>query len=380
MLYRLTMHLRWRGLLVVATAVVAAVGAATALAGQGSAANHGRPHRTDKRQRAARRTPPNVGIFTRSLPSGLSIDIEHQTVTLPLFKGRTVTGGTVWYVVTESSSKADARRRGVNFSSKLANALGTTAVQQGHLDHGGLAFSGTVNFGPKEVLVPGPNGFPPKRFAAGAVGDAKYSPLVHVGNGPVINAPQIANRTGKSDSVVAIDYRHRTVTLSTLDGFVDGQFTAYLHTEASSKLIAALLDSTYAPNLSASPGIGSDEPPSSRAAIVPVVNGPRGDSNPMRQGLESSLLGQGDPFNVAQEQPSDPVHYTPIWDVSPVVWTNAAIAAGKRVQLHSADDIRAEALAGNIVSALPGTPDSSLGGINASGAISNCPIVAVFPG
>ncbi len=100
----------------------------------------------------------------------------------------------------------------------------------------------------------------------------------------------------------------------------------------------------------------------------------------MRQGLESALLGQGDAFNVPQEQPSDPIHYTPIWDVTPVKWTAAAIAAGKRVQLHSQDEVRQEVLAGNLVSALPGTPIAGLGGVNAIGAISNCPIIAVFPG
>jgi hypothetical protein len=42
--------------------------------------------------------------------------------------------------------------------------------------------------------------------------------------------------------------------------------------------------------------------------------------------------------------------------------------------------VRTQALAGNIVSALPGTPDVGLGGINASGSISNCPIMVVFPG
>ena len=196
----------------------------------------------------------------------------------------------------------------------------------------------------------------------------------------VINAPQVANDTGVSGSVVAIDYGHRTVTLNMLAGWVDGQFTLYLHTDASSPLVAALESSTYAPNLNAAPGIGSNEPPSSRASISPVVNGIRGSKDPMRQGLESALLGEGDPLNIAQEQPSDPVHYTPIWDVSPVAWTDAAIAAGRRVQLHSQDAIRQQALAGNIVSALPGTPNASLGGINAIGAISNCPIIVVFPG
>jgi hypothetical protein len=170
------------------------------------------------------------------------------------------------------------------------------------------------------------------------------------------------------------------VTLNMLGGWVDGQFTLYLHTDASSELVAALEDSTYTPNLNAAPGIAHDTPQSSRAAIIPVVNGIRGDGNPMRQGLESALLGEGDPFNVAQEQPSDPVDYTPIWDVSPVQWTDAAIAAGLRVQLHSQEAVRTQALAGNIVSALPGTPDAGLGGINASGSISNCPIIVVFPG
>ena len=330
-----------------------------------------------------------TGILSFSLPSALKIDIAQETVTLPLYKGRTRNGTTFWYVVTESSNEADARRRGVNYANKMLNALRTAAVQEGGYDNGTLIAEGTVNFGLKHVLVPGPNGFPPLQFAPGAIGDAAYSPLVHVGIEPgsgtgdqqtVINAPQVANDTGVSGSVVAIDYGHRTVTLNMLAGWVDGQFTLYLHTDASSPLVAALERSTYAPNLNAAPGIASDEPPSSRASISPVVNGIRGSNNPMRQGLESALLGEGDPFNIAQEQPSDPVHYTPIWDVSPVAWTDAAIAAGLRVQLHSQDAIREQALAGNIVSALPGTPNASLGGINAIGAISNCPIIVVFPG
>ena len=336
--------------------------------------------------------PPSAGIFSFSFPSALKIDIEHETVTLPLHEGRTADGRATWYVVADSSDQADATRRGVNYSNKLLNAVGTAAVQKAHVHDGQLVFEGTVNFGLTHVLIPGPNGFPPTSFAAGAEGDAKYTPLVQVvpdedekqektaGIGVVLNAPQVANDTGLSGSVVNIDYERKTVTLNMLGGWVDGQFTLYLHTDASSELVAALEHSTYTPNLNAAPGIANDEPPSSRAAIIPVVNGIRGDRNPMRQGLESALLGEGDPFNVAQEQPSDPVHYTPIWDVSPVQWTAEAIAAGLRVQLHSQDAVRAQALAGNIVSALPGTADAGLGGINASGSISNCPIIVVFPG
>ena len=330
--------------------------------------------------------PANTGIFTAALPSASSIDVAHETVTLPLYKGESH-GKTTWYVIADASDRTAARSLGVNYAPKLLNALGTAAVQPGRYHGHGLEFSGTVNFGLHHVLVPGPDGFPPSQYAPGAEGDATYSPLVRVTEGTgssahtvVLNAPQVANSTGRSESVAAINYGDRTVTLSLLAGWVDGQFTVYLHTDASSKLIAALENSTYTPNLNAAPGIGNDEPPSARAAIIPVVNGPRGDDNPQRQGLDSSLLGQGDPFNVAQEQPSDPVHYTPVWDVTPVQWTAAAIAAGQRVQLHSQDDVRQQVQAGNLVSALPGTPNAGLGGINAIGAISNCPIIAVFPG
>jgi hypothetical protein len=332
---------------------------------------------------------PSVGIFSYFFPGALNIDITHETVTLPLYMGSTQDGRPVWYVVTESSDQGDAEQRGVNFSNKMLNALGTAAVQKAVLDDRKLVFEGTVDFSGTRVLVPGPNGFPPSEYSPGPIADAEYSPLVDIvaqqngkehNTGIVINAPQVANNTGKSPSVVAIHYKRGTVTLKMLAGFVDGQFTLYLHTDASSRLVAALQNDTYAPNLNAAPGIANDEPPSSRAAIIPVVNGIRADANPMRQGLESALLGEGDPFNVAQEQPSDPVHYTPIWDVTPVMWTDAAIAAGLRVQLHSQDAVRTEALAGNIVSALPGTPNEGLGGLNAIGAISDCPIIVVFPG
>ena len=324
--------------------------------------------------------PTSRGLFADRLPEALNVDVAHETVTLPLHAGRTTAGERVWYIVSDDSNHADAGRRGANYAHKLVYTRNTKAVEHVHQRGRELVFPGTVNFSHKRVLVPSSQGFPPKRYAPGARGDSRYSPLIQLPGGTVLDAPQVANRTGLNGSVRAINYRARTVTLNLLGGWVDGQFTLYLHTDSSSKLVAALEDSNYAPNLNAAPGLGSDTPPSSRAAIVPVVNGQRGDNNPQRQGLQSNLLGQGDPFNVAQEQPSDPVHYTPIWDVSPVQWTAAAIAAGKRVELTSQAEVGQEAQAGNIVSALPGTPDSSIGGINASGGISNCPIVVVLPG
>ena len=51
---------------------------------------------------------PAVGVFTYSLPSALNIDIEHDTVTLPLYEGLTASGSPTWYIVTESSNLKDA--------------------------------------------------------------------------------------------------------------------------------------------------------------------------------------------------------------------------------------------------------------------------------
>lgn len=318
---------------------------------------------------------PRISYLMQSV---IRVNSAQESVTLPLYPGRTATGARTWYIVTESSNQRDAALRGVNYAPKLANALGTKAVQRGRYDHGVLTFSGTVDFGPRHVLVPGPHGFPPKVSKAGAVGDAQYSPLVTTGHGVVLNASQVANTTGRSDTVRNLDLRRHQVTLGLLAGFVDGQRNFYLHTDASVQLLAGIEDSTLAPNLNAAPGIGSNAPRSARAAIIPVINGPNGVFNPRRQGLNSNLLGQGDPLNIEQEQPSDPVHYSPVWDVTPAVWTHAAIAAGHRTQLHGQAQVAAAAKAGWLVSGGTQRHNSSLGGLRAAGFISNCPVIEVL--
>ena len=105
------------------------------------------------------------------LPSAIELNRKAGTVTLPLFKGKH-DGKKVWYIVTESSNKDDAERRGVNHAAKLTNALGTKAVQRARAVDGVVRFSGTVDFSPERVVVPGPNGFPPERFRPGVIGDA----------------------------------------------------------------------------------------------------------------------------------------------------------------------------------------------------------------
>lgn len=306
------------------------------------------------------------------LKSAIALDAKAGTVTLPLFKGRSAAGKNVWYVVTESSNRADARRRGVTWSPRLANALGTKAVQRGRLQGSTVVFPGNVNFRPKTVVVPGDQGFPPKKVAAGAIGDARYSPLLTTGNGIVLNATHVANATGRSDSVTAIDIAKRRVTLKLLTGFFAGKTVHYLRTDASVDVVAALEGSTLAKNLDAAPGAGSNAARSARSAIVPIVNGPRGKSNPQRQGLQSAVLGEGSPLNITQSLPGGR-DYSPIWDVHPAVWSESATPK----RLTSTAQIAAEVKAGRLTSGGGGPANASLGGLKAAPFISNCPTIAI---
>lgn len=323
---------------------------------------------------AATRASAHSAAFQPTLKSAIAVDSTAETVTLPLFKGRTASGAATWYAVIDSSSKSDANRRGVNYAPRLRNALGTKAVQKGTLRGGTLSFAGTVNFAPKTVVVPSATGFPPSKVAPGAVGDKSYSPLVDVGGGVVLDAPQVANRTGRSDSVVKLDTAHRRVTLKLLRGWFSGRPVLYVRTDASAQLVAALEGSTYAPNLAAAPGLGSDASSSARSAIIPVINGAH--EGAARQGLESALLGGGDPLNITQSFPGG-ADYTPVWDLHPVVWSNAAIAAGKRVELTSSAQVAQDVKAGLLTSAGKGPANPSLGGLRAIGFISICSTVAV---
>ncbi len=330
------------------------------------------------------------------LESAIRLDRVTGDITLPVYQGRH-DGDTVWYIVTESSDQKQTEQLGVNFAPKLANALGTAAVQDARFVNARtgnplpaapslkspgvvLDFDGTVDFSPARVVVPGPEGFPPTEFRAGAVGDAEYSPLITIGDGIVLNASQVANSSGLHDALVSINRKAREVTLDQFRGFYEFDEILYLHQEASIELVAAVEGSTWAPNLNAAPGLGSNDPDTSaRSAIIPIVNGERGVDNPERQGLESALLGEGDPLNITQEEPGfedGEVLYSPVWDLHLVVWTEEAIADGHRQRLTDAADEVVDAFqAGHVVSGAPdGVPNASLGGLRAIGAISNCPI------
>ena len=319
------------------------------------------------------------GDFTNTITSAISVNPLAETVTLPLFQG-TSGGQTVWYIITDSSDQNDASARGVNFAPKLANALGTRAVQTATVTNGVVNFPGTVAFGLNRVVIPGPPGneFAGGTFHQGAQGDANYSPLFTTGNGIVLMASHMANNTGRHNSIVSIDFVNRRVTLGTFFGFWNGHRTIYLHVEATAVAVAAAEGSTFAPNLDFAPGVGSnDVSTSARSAIIPFVNGAVGITNPERQGLNSALRGEGDPMNINQDVPGRSSRYSPVWDVHPAVWAADQVAAGAQFLITSASEAAGAFSHGLIVSGGGGPANPGLNGLQAGGFISNCPIIAV---
>jgi hypothetical protein len=307
--------------------------------------------------------------------------VEHPdgTVTFPLHRG-TSHGQTVYYVVLDTSNGNLSQSLGANTSQKLANARGTAAVQKVRVSNGVVDFPASVDFSPDHQIVGTPGtGFPPTVAQAGAVGEAGYSPLIELPDGTVENAPQLArdaNGDGRidllgeaADKVVAIDPAAGTVTYRETNGFQGGKPVKYVSTDSSSPVAAALEDVTFAPALDAAPRAGDDSTDSSRATLVAFVNGQTGAANPQRQGLNSALLGDGDPLNLLRWNPSQG-RYSPLWDVNLARWSDAAVAAGQNVRQTDVGDAQNLAAHG-ILTAPDGTP------LSASGFIVNCPIVSL---
>lgn len=315
------------------------------------------------------------------LTSAIAFDAAGETITLPLHKGTTMTGASVWYIITDTSDRAVAERLGVNWSPKLANAIGSAAVQQVRFVGDMVEFKGTVDFTPERAVIPGPTGFPPALATPGSLGDAAYAPLITTGDGVVLNAPHVANATGLHDKVVGISFEMMRVTLALTPGLYHGKGILYLSTEASDPVAATLEGSTFAPNMDAAPGLGSNDPTTSaRAGIVPFVNGATGVGNPDRQGLASAVLGEGSPLNVTEIHPRNrdevPI-YSPLWDVHPAVWTDAAIASGARRLVAHHEEIARLVREGLLVSGGFGPENPAFGGLRAAGFIVNCPIMAL---
>jgi hypothetical protein len=296
-----------------------------------------------------------------------AVENADGTVTLPLYRG-TSQGRTVWYTLLDSSDGNDADRLGINRSSKLANARGTSAVQVVKVVNGVIDFPKTVDFAPTRVVVPGPTGFPPNVAEPGAKGEWGYSPLVQMPDGTIRNAPHIANDTGKADKAVALDFIGGKVRYAETDGFSGGKAVKYVSTDASDPGVAALENVTYAPALNAAPFAGGDGTDSSRATLVAFVNGQTGAGNPQRQGLNSALLDGLDPLNLLFWSPNQG-RYSPLWDVHPGQWSAAAVAAGQNIRQTDRSALL------NLVQrgAVTGPGGATFG---PGGFVVNCPIIS----
>lgn len=302
-------------------------------------------------------------LFVRSAVEG-----PGNTAALPLRHG-TSAGQIVYYVVLDTSNGNASDALGVNESQKLANARGTAAVQKVSLNADGTVnFPATVDFSPVHaVLRTAGSGFPPVQADPGSIGQAGYSPLIELPDGTIENAPQIGNGSGWHDKIVAVDVAAGRVTLKETNGEQAGRAVRYISTDASDPAIAALEGSTYAPALAAAPFAGGDGTDSARASLAAFVNCQTGVNNSNRQGVNSALLGEGDPLNVLAWNPSQG-RYSPLWDVHPAAWTAAAISGGANVRQTDFFKVAKLAEDGFIVGGFGGN-------FHAVNVIVDCPIV-----
>lgn len=324
---------------------------------------------------------------TQQAPTGLRENgPDPSTATYPLYRG-TSPRGPVYYVITDASDTSVAQDLGSNYTPKLANAIGSAAVQNSaSTDPRHIDFPAGVDFSPTRVLTPGPNGFPPVAAQPGAVGDTGYSPLVQLGNtGVVVDAEQIANSTGQADKIVSMDTTHMTVTYQETEGCYENQSVHYASFDASIALAAAIEDVTYAPALGSAPSAGCAEgdvtatPPGSegmgcsREGLIAFINGQTGLSNANRQGLNAAILDGVSPLNILEDVPNNggQFNYSPLWDIHLLAWTQNAIDRGlvsRQTDFAAARDLVAEGLA---------TGTGPGGSYEASGFIVNCPLISI---
>jgi hypothetical protein len=322
-----------------------------------------------------------------------SIDMNESTITLPLYQGHIrESGETVWYILSDTTDKGNADALGLNWSPKLASSVPGARVAT-LLPNATLEFhSGTVDFSPEHRVTPASgdpsNPFPPSEAQPGAIGDNGYSPLVLVENagGHIYNAPIVSFGVDASeinfcegnpdyslvhDKVVRICPSEGTVTIELTSGFSFARPVLYLSTEASVPLAAALERATLAPKLVNITTGRDDSAFSAVERIFVFANGPTGQGNPQRQGLNSALMGEGSPLNVLGGIPTIATDYSPLWDINLGVWTEEAINNGYRSRLTEEFAILGFAEDGWI---------TGLGGgeYGSVGMVVNCPIVFRF--
>jgi hypothetical protein len=320
------------------------------------------------------------------------VDLENGTAKLPLRKGHLRSGETIWFVITDATDENLANLHGLVYSPKLSYGLTGKAAREATIAADGTFVfdGGKIDFSPERSVTPGsaPNFFPPKAFQPGSVGDADYSPLVHIKNASkdvLFNAPMLAFNVSDEklnefcagnadhklteDKVVAICPRDGTVTLALTLGFTFGKPILYLSTEANDPLVATFEGATYAPALKDVPFALEDASPGESAERIYVfANGPTGRDNPQRQGLDSALSDGRGPLNVLGGIPTINLDYSPLWRVFPTKWSRVAIERGYRSRLTDAIQIADFQARGF----LTGLDDKELRPV---GFIVNCPVV-----
>ncbi len=320
-------------------------------------------------------------------------------ITIPLYRGQMRDGEPVWYILTDTTDRANADGLGLNFASKLAYAAVGAATRNGRLEADTtLTFdAGRVDFAPERTIVPGtaPNFFPPASATPGSVGDAEYSPLVRIVNQPgtpIYNAPVIAQGveadqldscTSAPDHSVVHDRVVRiclddperggpTVTIALTPIFSFARPSVYMSMEASDPVVAVLDNATFTPALGDIQTGGDDSAFSAVERLFVTVNGPTGVDNPQRQGLNSALSdGDGTlpPLHAVGGLPTIALDYSPLWDINLGEWTQEAIDNGWRSRLIDEFQILGLVEAGAITGS-DGAPYGSVG------IVVNCPIVA----
>src|SRR6266567_3806021 len=361
------------------------------------------------------------------LESALQVDLTHETIRLPLYKG-TANEHTVWFILTEASDQGLAKNSGLNYAPKLANiangcpdCVQTVTQEQPTADQNkfgqaSIHYQGEPDFSPTRSLVPGPNGFPPASFSPGAVAGKGYSPFIRIeGTSVVYSAPIVATGDGPFDVVHHTNTADRAlgvhiapasppgqfleswVDMLLVKGFDAGQPILYLSTEVGGDPGAAVLErSTYVPALANAPYNGGDDfLGSSRERLFAFVNGQTGADNNQSQGfrhlildghaaedasadntaLINALRNGGDLLNVFGDFPTltDPRHsqaYSPLWDAQIGQWTDKAVQQG--LNTRQIDENVVFNLAATRPDLLTGPGGSAYG---AQGVVINCAVI-----
>ena len=320
-----------------------------------------------------------------TLESALNVNLDKETVRLPLYPGKGPDGTRVWYVLLDSSDQGLANNSGLNYAPKLSNigigcpecvqevGLENPTPDQNHFGPAVLDFKGVPDFSPTRIAEAGPTGFPLKKFQPGAVAGPGYSPFIRIAGAPTVySAPIVAvgdgsfdvvHHTNTADRVLDIhiagpskpgQFEESWVDMLFIKGFDAGQPIVYLSTDAGQPLSATLERSTYVPALDkASFNGGDDFAGSARERLFGFINGQTGANNRQSQGFQhlmldghgaedasasntgliESLRNGGDLLNVFGDFPTlaSPRHsnaYSPLWDAQLGLWTDKAVKLG----------------------------------------------------